>query len=117
MHADRLAARLMALSATPSRRNALRTLGGLGIAGVLDQFDVDARNKHKHKHKHKKNTQVTVCVNGQTYDVPKTTVSSLLSQAALLSGQTGPHRLWLRAALQWRRVCDATWLRCADHHR
>ena len=82
MHADRLAARLLALSAAPSRRYALRLLGGLGIAGVLGQLEVDAGNKHKHKHKKKK--QVTVCVNGQTFVVPKSAVPALLSQGATL---------------------------------
>ena len=47
MDADRFDALLAALTAAPSRRAALRLLGGLGLAGLVGQ--TDAKKKHKKK--------------------------------------------------------------------
>jgi hypothetical protein len=47
MPADRFAAMLRALTATPSRRSTLRALGGLGLAGLVGP--VQAKKKHKKK--------------------------------------------------------------------
>lgn len=49
MDADRFAALLAHLTTAPSRRAALRVLGGLGLAGLLGLDEASAKRKHKKK--------------------------------------------------------------------
>ncbi len=47
MNPDRFASRLSALTAAPSRRAAVRLVGGLGLTWLLGQGNAPARKKHK----------------------------------------------------------------------
>jgi hypothetical protein len=49
MDADRFDTLLRHFSAMPSRREALRVISGLGLAGLLGQAGVAAKHKHKKK--------------------------------------------------------------------
>ena len=48
---DRFDNLLRSLSETPSRRGALRALGGLGLAGLFGHADAEAKKKKKKKKK------------------------------------------------------------------
>lgn len=53
MDADRFDAVLRVLSTSPSRRDAVRILSALGLAGLLGLTEVEAKRKKKKKKKHK----------------------------------------------------------------
>jgi hypothetical protein len=76
MIADRFDILLRSLSQTPSRRTALRLLGGSAFGALLTHEAGDALAKQggKSKGKNKKGKKVTLCHQGQTITVSKSAV-------------------------------------------
>lgn len=92
MDAERIAARLTALTTVPSRRRLLGALSAFGLGALLIHPDADAKNRRKHKNTKKKAKQktVTLCLNGQSLVVPKSVALSLLKQGATFGECSAP---------------------------
>jgi hypothetical protein len=119
MDTGRFPALLAALTTVPSRRAVLKVLGGFGLAGFLSPAAARKRKRKNKKH------QLTLCVNGKSFTVPRPDASLLLSQGAM-SGACSPpspppfcagkNHCMSNALCQASGVNCECWLRADDGH-